>query len=203
MLDVRRADIGVWMSSADSNILLTPVLAYPTQPESLSVNVCARSAPDGEFPGQTLHQDKQRGFRFEEISVNATRLDCWHPHEFASSRHSAFLKGFCLELEPDVIAALRTWLVPLRRVSRVACAIAKEIEGSSGRVPTRDNQARIGRIVSARVFGGCTTEWSVVVGQGWAPRLEIQLKNPAVPASLATCGTDFHTLAKEFDNPRR
>lgn len=29
MLDVRRADIGVWIGSADFNILLTPVLAYP------------------------------------------------------------------------------------------------------------------------------------------------------------------------------
>jgi hypothetical protein len=190
MPDIRRDDIGVWIGSADYDIHLTPVLAYPIQPEGLFVRVYARPTPAGEFPGQCLYEEKRWGFGFEDIVVGDTRLECWRQHEHASSSHTAFRKGFCLALEPGVIAALRAWLPPLCRVARIARSIAIEFERSRGRGPTRDEQRYIGQIVSARVFGDCGTSWS------YAPQLERHLQAPAVTALLATCGTDFHALAK-------
>jgi len=195
MSEVRRDDIGVWIGSTDYDIQVTPVNMYPREPESLFVRVYARPVPPGQYLGLALHDDKQRGFRFDDISISDTRLECVRHHEYTAT-HKTFRKGFSLELAPDMIEALRAWLPPLRRIARVARAIAKEVETARGRVPTRDEQSRIGRIVSARVFGACDPEWSVTVGQGYAPQLEVHLQTPVVMALLATCGTDFKTLAK-------
>lgn len=196
MADLRRDEIGVWITAAGFRLQLTPVLAYPTQPEGLFVRVYA-VRENMSFPGQPLHEEKRRGFRFEDISVSETRLECLRQHEFAARSDTAFRMGFCLELEPEAIALLRAWLPPLRRIARVARAIAADIGRTSGRVPTRNEQIGIGRIVSSRVLGGCGADWSVVVGVGWSRWLQMQFDTPSVMALLATCGTDFHTLVRD------
>ena len=61
----------------------------PSQPVSMFVRVFATAELVG-YDGDWLHDDKMRGFAFEEIVVTETHLECWRPPNPPSSQAKAF-----------------------------------------------------------------------------------------------------------------
>jgi hypothetical protein len=195
MPEIQRDATGVCVSTALYQVHLHPVVAFPSEPVSMFVRVFATAELVG-YDEDWLHDDKMRGFAFEEIVVTDTHLECWRPPNPPSSQAKAFRKGFSLGLEPGMAEALRAWIPPIRRIARVTHAISKEISGTRNRTLTRNEQTRVAQVVSARVFDACAPDRAVSLALGYAPPwLQIEMGRPTIMALLASAGTDFKALA--------